>query len=285
MLWSHGIVVNPSKGILLVEGHGDNEVKCIATSGLKVVGGENFSNSFLVSGFSTDYNNLILVKVRGRRANGAFIVDVKLDSDGRPLADKEKNWIPKSDRALASVDKEGYIEWHFGDRVFSTDPKRKDGVFYVSDPGVFLSYLIGRIPWDAVFQSAEETQKQIDLQQRCTHLENEAKYLQEMLDRSEETNLSLSKELELSVVNEYGLKEKKSRLIEAHETKCASLQKDMRDWKEAATQLRDAVNSPFLTIAEKKCVEMHGAPIFELRSARIKEALSLFPDKSLYDSY
>ncbi|KKP82236.1 MAG: hypothetical protein UR82_C0041G0001, partial [Candidatus Moranbacteria bacterium GW2011_GWF1_35_5] len=193
-----------------------------------------------------------------------------------------RQWESTAVDRIAVVDKDGNIEMRIIDNVFSTDATRQDVSYYISNPNVCLNYLAGRIGVEEVMAAAEETQKQIDLQQRCTHLEHEAKYLQEMLDRAEATNSSLSKELELSVINEYGLKEEKSRLIEAHETKCASLQKDMRDWKEAATQLRDAVNSNWFMRAYD-CVGGGNIYMFETKKTRIKEALKLFPDKSLND--
>ncbi|MFZ2153842.1 MAG: hypothetical protein WAV16_01310 [Candidatus Moraniibacteriota bacterium] len=276
MLWSQNIAVTINGKTVLIDGKFNYVIRLLGCSVEDVLGGEEGSSSFVVN-FSNERDELLAVKIAG-----SYTFIYLQWKEDKISFDAQRNWIPSGDR-LGIINPDGYIEMKTQGKLFSTDPNASDGVFFVGDANACCKFLVGHIDLEELMLAAQETQKQIDIQGRCAHLEQEAKYLQEVNSQLEANKAVLYEEIELSTINEYGWKEEKCRLIEDHEAELKALRKYITDWKEAATQLRDAVNSPFI---EKRygCSRTGEGFVFERRKTRIKKALELFPDKSLNDS-
>lgn len=280
MYFGNVIVDNEEKDLVSFQGKNFNLITCKGSSDLKITGGRGYAESFVVSGLRKDCENLLVVAVNlhneKRRSSGhiSFILEIKCYKRQEEDRTIVKQWTPSIVDRIAAVDEYGNIEMRIDDKTFSTYPRRQDGSYYINNPDVCLNYLAGRIGVEDVMAAAKETQKQIDLQTRCDELEKINKNLSgevaSLQNLSDDYRDKLSQTIKSYKSQIEGLLTGQNRIVN-------SLRKDVSDWKEAATQLRDAVKSPFFK-KRYGCSRMGGGFVIETRGARIKEALSLFPD-------
>lgn len=260
MLWNNDIVVTINGNNVLLEGRGSFMIRCLGSTAA-VFGGESKAASFLIA--LQEEREELLAVVSNR---GAWFIFIQWEN-GKAYVDENKNWVPFGDR-LGRISSQGYIEIRSQGKIFSTDPSVNDGVFFVGDGDACCNHLLGYIDIEELISAAEETQRQISLQERYSDLE-------ERCDNLERTNKMLSVELDL-------IRGANIRLIAEHKCDWDSLQDKIFGWEKAATRLRDAVKSPLIK-KRYGFSRRGGGFMFETRGARIKEALRLFPDIKHYD--
>lgn len=270
MLWSDITGCKSGKEVVSFFGKESNEIKCIESSDLEITGGDKFTHSFAVSGLRKDATNLIVIAVKLLNDKGHYcgshcaFVEICFIGKSQIFEASLIDWVPSSADRIGVVDTEGFIKMRIDGKIFSTDPSVDDGIYFIGEENVCCNYLASRVTANEVVLSAEETQKQIDLQERCDELEKEKE--------------SISKEFAKLAIEVEGWRDKVKECMEINK----GVQKEFDLWKKAATRLRDAVKSPLIK-KRYGCSRRGGGFMFETRGARINEALRLFPDIPLED--
>lgn len=261
MLWDTHVALTINGNNILVEGKGDFGVLCIGST-VDILRGNSGRSSFLAT-ISGERNELLAVHVNKHPRHYFHFIHVQ-GGGGVLRVNENRNWIPYGDR-LGIINSNGHIKIKTRGKVFSTDPKASDGAFFVGDANACCKYLSGQIDLEELMAAAEETQKQIDLQQRCEDLDA--------------NNSNLHQDIELLLANESRWRKEKSRLIEAHEAECKALREEIARQVHISTQLRDAVKSPIVSrVFDGDDGFFRGYHRLVLRKSLIKEALKLFPD-------
>lgn len=263
------IATDDKEDLVFFQGKGCDLITYKGSSDLQITGGKEPSESFVVSGLRKDCENLLVVMVNlhneKRRPSGniSFILEINCYMHQEEDCTVVKQWKPSIVDRIATVDKNGNIEMRIGDNVFSTNPRRQDVSYYINNPNTCINYLAGRIGAEDVMAAAKETQKQISLQERCDELERINQELSEKITSSEKLVRGFVATLkQLQNDHEYQLKNLRDEIA--------------RQINIIATQLRDAVKSPWLTIIRPSRMGSNTQLI--TRGQKIKKALELFPD-------
>jgi len=260
MLWSE--LAGYKKGnVVSFFGKEFNQIRCIESSDLEITGGDRFTHSFAVSGLRKDATNLIVIEIRMFNDKGHYcknhcaFIEIRYIEKSNIFEASLVDWVPSSVDCIGVVDTEGFVKMRIDDSIFSTDPSCEDGIYFIGKENICCNYLAGRISVDEVVAAAEETQKEIDLQQRCDELERE--------------NVAISFD-----------KTKLTQEIDEILSTMESIKRnweEMAFWKNAAIQLRYAVNSSWFSKIYG-CSRMNSGSRWISRRKKIKEALKLFPD-------
>lgn len=274
MLWSKIAGCKPGKEVVSFFGKESNEISCIESSDLEITCGDKPTHSFAVSGLRKDATNLIVVEIKLLNDKGHYygkhcaFVEICYTEESQIFEASLKDWTPSSVNRIGVVDTNGFVKIRINNNTFFTNPKHDKDTYFIGKKNVCCSYLAGLIDAEDVTAAAEETQRQISLQERYNDLE-------ERYDDLKRANKMLSVELDL-------IRGANIRLIAEHKRDWDSLQDKIFGWEKAATRLRDAVRSPLIK-KRYGCSKRGGGFMFETRGARVEEALRLFPDIKHYD--
>jgi hypothetical protein len=271
MLPSDAFVVTIGNGInagkygsILIQGRGCNQILCAESSGLQIIGGKSFTNSFIATGF-TEGSNLIAIKVRIMNDKGtsfireaAFFLSIE-NKDKMLLVNTKENFLAFENGRVGLIDNKGYITTQIGKDIFTTNHEYEERHYFIGEKDVCCNYLAGHISADEVMKSAKFTQ--------ATRKFHQAQAI--MFQKEIGTLKAENKRIKLHF----------KKIYEASKKETMDTLKELVTWKTTATALQEAITplhycpphviSPF-------CFGKYRAEEKE-RNEKIRKALELFP--------